>query len=215
MGFLHSATSSQRYIWVITYTSSTNSHVASHILEVMSTRCVLLAKPLRCDPSADSWSWSRCDHPAWCAAIPPCWWGCAGERGGLTLPVHPRAHYADFYTKQSRPTHTVPSRTSSCEMFWMGWKLRTCLPMLLEVLHPNCRLTEHRRVPLPDPQRPGTSRCQPLLGKAEKYFLSNLIAFCTGVNESTRTYSLHLQCCLVICEIGKCGQLSWLWGLKD
>lgn len=80
MGFLHSATSSQRYIWVITYTSSTNSHVASHILEVMSTRCVLLAKPLRCDPSADSWSWSRCDHPAWCAAIPPVLMGlCWGE----------------------------------------------------------------------------------------------------------------------------------------
>lgn len=33
--------------------------------------------------------------------------------------------------------------------------------------------------------------------------------------QSTRTYSPHLQCCLVLCEIGKCRQLSWLWRLKD
>lgn len=81
--------------------------------------------------------------------------------------------------------------------------------MLLEVLHLNCQLTEeHRRVPLPDPQWSGTSCCQPLLGKEENYFLSNLRASCTGVSESTRTYNPHLQCCLVLCEVGKCRQLS-------
>lgn len=102
MGFLYSATSSQRYIWVITYTSSTNSHVASHILEEMSTRCVLLAKPLRCDPSADSWSSSRCDHPPWCAAISPVLMGLVLGRG-------------EAWLSQSIPGHTTLAFTPNRE----------------------------------------------------------------------------------------------------
>lgn len=191
MGFLYSAPSSQRYIWVISSTSSLVLPILMWPL-IFWKRCLhgVCFWPSLWDVIPLQTAEAHQDVTTHHGVLPSplCWWGCVGERGGLTLPVHPRAHYAGFYTKQSRPTHTFPSRTSSCEMFWMGWKLRTCLPMLLEVLHLNCQLTgEHHKVPLPDPQWSGTSCCQPLLGKAENYFPSNLRAFCTGVSPQEPT----------------------------